>query len=74
VRLPNTKAPLGKSAALPVDRGDLFHPMGCHQVSVDGGAPFSATLARDYSLALQLSMPPETIHTVVVNAPASAHH
>eukprot|EP00947_MAST-08B_sp_MAST-8B-sp1_P002305 g2305.t1 len=38
-------------------------------ISVDEAPAVKMTLGRDYSVLLSLSMPPETIHTVVVSRP-----
>lgn len=38
-------------------------------VSVDGGAPVTMTLARDYSIVVNMAMPPTSIHTIVINQP-----
>jgi hypothetical protein len=36
-------------------------------VSVDGGPPTVMPLSRQYTIVLPMSMPPTSIHTVVIN-------
>lgn len=38
-------------------------------VSLDGGTPTLITLQRDYSIVVSVTMPPQSIHTVVIDAP-----
>ena len=38
------------------------------QVSVDGGAVRAVALNRDYTIDLEVDMPPRSIHTVVISS------